>query len=533
MERVYRTGIDIDVALKAAARRALSTPRTSAQQNAGAPGEAGIAIGGAHQASGVPPRQAMRARLKQLLRRPVALGFRLLKPFLRPVAFRIRRYLTEAMHQETLRALDDTRLEVQRMSSDLLREVQAAREMLRQEIITAQVQSSQEKRMLLTELLQEQQATRDLICRLSGGRRRRAGDTGAAIDIASVIGATGAQRLDAQQRRSSDAPGAIEAVLAQILEAAKRHAGDAASTDSGEAAASGTDTTAILLSNLAPRLDRIEQYGYTSARRLVMPCAAGEMMVNTQVGYVMCKDSDLAVLACLADSGDLERGTRLLIERLIQPGDTFVDVGANVGMHTLAAGRAMRGSGRIVAFEPFDTTRDLLRKSIRINGLDTLVEVHGSAVSDQAGIQPLFLGASSGHHSLYDLGADAANGARVDVATVRLESVILPGQHVNLLKIDVEGAELEVLRGALSVVDANPDIALIVEFGPAHLGRTGHTTAQWLDAFTSLGMDYLAIDEHTGMLSKIDIAELEAVVSTNLFFARPGSQPWIRLGISA
>lgn len=601
MERVYRTGLDLDVALTAASRRTLTAAVMPAQPAAAAASDAGPATEAALADTGSTVRQDLRVRIKRWLRRPAALTFRLLKPFLRPVAFRTRRYLTETMHHDTLRTVDAARHEVQRASSEVLREVQSAREMLRQEVLAAQAQSSLEQRRLFTGLLQEQQATRDLVRRLLTGAQQRgmadaanaveavrvqlletqqrgaagiadaidavrlqlvetqqhgAGALSHAIDavrtqlldaqqqgasgLSSAIDAARTQLLDAQGRGAADVVNATNSVREQLLDAQQRHAADlAAAIGAGNAnmaqtvAASTTDTAAMLLSNLAPRLDRLEQYGYTSARRSIMHCAAGEVMIKTEVGYVMCEDSDLAVLACLADTGDIERGTRLLIERLLQPGDTFVDVGANVGMHTLAAGRALRGSGCIVAFEPFEKTRRLLEKSLWINGLDALATVHGSAVSDREGVQSLFLGASSGHHSLYALGNDALDAAHVQVPTVRLESVIAPGQRIDLLKIDAEGAELEVLRGALAVVEANPDIALIVEFGPAHLMRTAHGAGDWLAAFTSLGLDYRAIDAVDGTLSGTSVAQLESEVSTNLFFARPGTASWKRLGVAA
>lgn len=578
MERVYRTGLDLDVALTAAARRRLTAAVMPAQPAAAPATDAGPATGAVLQDGGAMTRQNLRGRIKRWLRRPAAFGFRLLKPFLRPVAFRTRRYLTETMHHDTLRTMDAARLEVQRASSEVLREVQSAREMLRQEILAAQAQSSLEQRRLFTGLLQEQQATRDLVRRLlAGAQQRGMADAANAVEavrvqlletqqrnaagIADAIeavrvqlldvhqhGVTGissavdnarTQLLDAQARIAAEAAGVSESARLQLLEAQQRHAADLAeaigvsgANIAEKSATNHSDTATMLLSNLAPRLDRIEQYGYTTARRSIMHCAAGEVMIKTEVGYVMCEDSDLAVLACLADTGDLERGTRLLIERLLQPGDTFVDVGANVGMHTLAASRALRGKGRIVAFEPFETTRKLLEKSLWINGVDTLTTVHGSAVSDRDGTQRLFLGASSGHHSLYALGNEAPDAASVQVATVRLESVIAPGQRVDLLKIDAEGAELEVLRGAVAVIDANPDIALIVEFGPAHLLRTEHSAADWLAAFTGLGLDYRAIDTVDGTLSEIGMAQLESEVSTNLFFARPGTASWKRLEVA-
>lgn len=273
-----------------------------------------------------------------------------------------------------------------------------------------------------------------------------------------------------------------------------------------------------------PQLDRIEQYSYASARRVALPCD-GDVLVRSEAGYILCAGSDLAVLATLIETGELERGTRRVIEALLRPGDCFVDVGANIGIHTLAAGRALRRQGAIHAFEPFDATRRLLQNSVWMNGLAEIATIHASAVSSSAGVKPLYLGTSSGHHSLFALGADG--GARIDVPTVRLDDVL--DQRVDLLKIDAEGAELDVLDGARRLVADNPGIALIAECGPAHLARTGHTIEAWLAAFAACGLAWRAIDPDTGALADTSPALLAAADSTNLLFARPGAPCWNRL----
>ena len=164
MERVYRNGLDIDVALATSARRLLAPAAAPVQPTAAPVAES--VMPSAPVESHDMTRQDLRGRLKRWLRRPVAIGYRLVKPFLRPIAFRTRRYLTDAMHQDTLRALADTQREVQRASAEMLREVQSAREMLRQEILTMNAQPMHEQRRLFTGLLQEQQATRDVLRRM-------------------------------------------------------------------------------------------------------------------------------------------------------------------------------------------------------------------------------------------------------------------------------------------------------------------------------------------------------------------------------
>ncbi|CAH2807025.1 MAG: hypothetical protein CBARDCOR_6406 [uncultured Caballeronia sp.] len=67
------------------------------------------------------------------------------------------------------------------------------------------------------------------------------------------------------------------------------------------------------------RLDRIEHLGHIAARRIAVHGESGIVLVKTEVGYVLCSDSDHAMLACLLETGELEFGTRVLIERFLKP----------------------------------------------------------------------------------------------------------------------------------------------------------------------------------------------------------------------
>lgn len=300
------------------------------------------------------------------------------------------------------------------------------------------------------------------------------------------------------------------------------------------AAAVRTERLEVTLNAQDPqRLQRIESYALHAAQRVAVPGASGETMVRTAVGYVLCAGSDHALIASLLESGELERGTRLLIERLLRPGDTFVDVGANIGMHTLAAARAVQGQGRVVAFEPYEPTARLLAGTVWLNGLANVVEIHQAAVSRAPGTQALHIGATSGHHSLFEL-QDAGVAARtVDVPVVRLDDALGAGTLVQLLKIDVEGAELDVVEGARELVRANPSAALIVEYGRSHLQRTGRSTADWLQPFGELGLEYKVIDGETGALSPCSERELERLEAVNLLFARADAAAWARAEVPA
>jgi len=282
--------------------------------------------------------------------------------------------------------------------------------------------------------------------------------------------------------------------------------------------------------SLAIKLSVVTDYTGCIARRIAINCDGGELLIRTSVGFLLCGAADHALVACLLDTGELELGTRLLIQRYLRSGDVYIDVGANIGMHTLAAAQAMDGKGKIIAFEPFEATAHMLQKSMWMNGFSTITEIHQAAVSNVTGRQHLFIGMTSGHHSLISLDPLSGHvGESVEVPVVRLDEVLASSQHIDLIKIDAEGSELAVIEGAISLIKNNPNIALIVEFGPSHLQRTGHTSTQWFNAFSALGLDCMVINAGTGLLESMPMEDISKVESANLFFAKENSLAWRRL----
>lgn len=271
-----------------------------------------------------------------------------------------------------------------------------------------------------------------------------------------------------------------------------------------------------------PQLDRIEQYALLDVNRVAISSGPEETLVKTTVGYVLCDAKDHALLANLMEAGELEPGTRKLIERLVQPGDVFVDIGANIGMHTIAAARAMSGKGRIIAFEPFEPTRKLLERNLWLNGFSDISQISHYALSDSKRVDTLHLGATSGHHSLYELDTPSFTpNSSVEISTITLDEFLADPLQIKLLKIDAEGAEIDIVKGARQTILANPQMFMIVELGLAHLKRNSIALKDWIEHFTSLDLVFSVINEQTGELEDWSIEQLANTESVNLLFHRP------------
>ncbi len=183
--------------------------------------------------------------------------------------------------------------------------------------------------------------------------------------------------------------------------------------------------------------------------------------------------------------------------RLLGPGQTFVDCGANIGVFTLLAARCVGPSGRVVAFEPAVAARQLLRANLARHGASHQVDCRAEA-----------LGAVATKRTFYTYANDALSGfseaplayspgallSREPVDVVALDDVV-PGA-VGAIKIDIEGGELDLLAGARALLARSTEAFVIFECNPLALRRAGRRVDELLAEFAD-GWHLWQIDEAT------------------------------------
>lgn len=179
----------------------------------------------------------------------------------------------------------------------------------------------------------------------------------------------------------------------------------------------------------------------------------------------------------IRDSGLWESETVDFVVSWLKAGMTVIDAGAHVGQYTLLASEAVGPAGRVIAFEPHPLLRQVLHRNVGRAGC-TNVTVSPAALGRAAGTGSLVL-YPPGNFGGSSLRPDSATAhyprAPVEVATLDEALSLLGAPAVDLVKIDVEGAELDVIDGARRTLADNPGIVLIVEFlrpNPLRFGRT-------------------------------------------------------------
>jgi FkbM family methyltransferase len=186
--------------------------------------------------------------------------------------------------------------------------------------------------------------------------------------------------------------------------------------------------------------------------------------------------------------GSFEPQETHTFRNLIGPGMTVFDIGANIGLYTLIAAKALRNQGQVFSFEPSGETFALLERNIKRNGFQHLVHANRCAVSSTSGHARFLLTDDGGSNHL-DLtqGSAGASGTATDVKTVALDSFVDENKlsRVDVIKSDAEGAEMQVLAGAKRLLEEfKPHI--FIEFSKRALNRFGHEPEELLDLLVSL-----------------------------------------------
>jgi FkbM family methyltransferase len=151
--------------------------------------------------------------------------------------------------------------------------------------------------------------------------------------------------------------------------------------------------------------------------------------------------------------GTYELPIQEALAKYLNPGDVFYDLGANVGFLTIVAAKLVGATGQVYAFEPSDRNIASIRHNAQINGFNQ-VEVIPKAVSHTSGVGELLLAEYSGGNTLSTNSAppDLAGSIEVDLVAIDdlvAENTIAPPK---LIKIDVEGAELDALKGMTQTI---------------------------------------------------------------------------------
>jgi FkbM family methyltransferase len=275
---------------------------------------------------------------------------------------------------------------------------------------------------------------------------------------------------------------------------------------------------------LAQRMSRIALLAAAADQhRGAVPDVSGTIEFETSFGTLYLDERDTVITPGIVAVGEWEPGLTSYFGAYLKPGMTFLDLGAHVGYFSCLAGRLVGPRGLVVAFEPNPRNYELLLANVWRNNLTNVV-CFPWAVSDTSQILDLYLATgNSGDHRIFATpGRDS-----VPVRAVALDALEVLRPPVDVVKIDVQGAEEAVFRGAEQLFAASPGAMIATEFSVNEATAFGSDPRSLLDYYRSLG--YTIRAQHSEEREVLDLTDDEILahcareggtLHTNLLLSR-------------
>jgi FkbM family methyltransferase len=246
------------------------------------------------------------------------------------------------------------------------------------------------------------------------------------------------------------------------------------------------------------------------------------LLCTTNYNKMYVDTRDLLIAPWLLIHGEWEPGETELVKKLVKPGDIFVDVGANLGYYALLAARV--GAGHVYAFEAQPSTYELLGKSVIINWMTKFITYEHLAVySHTTDLEFFVRNHYPGNSSLGFTPPDQLHKWFDTTTPVKVHAVSLddyfaakPGK-LDVIKVDVEGAEPAVFEGARRTLARNRDVKVLCEWSPDQMATARQDPAHLIELWAEQG--FRAHVLHTG-LNEVPLRSLLASGYQNLLLYR-------------
>ena len=181
--------------------------------------------------------------------------------------------------------------------------------------------------------------------------------------------------------------------------------------------------------------------------KLLIPKAKGPYILETIHGLSLRIDPsiDNGVERSLHETGTYEKGVLGFMQDYLQPGEVFVDIGANIGLMSIFAAKCIGNTGHVHAFEALPKTAGILQENIDINAC-TNITIHGFALGAENGTATIYENPQVNRGGASLVVNDGSEGTQISVK--KLDDVYPKEAPISMVKIDVEGYEPMVLEGA-------------------------------------------------------------------------------------
>jgi FkbM family methyltransferase len=248
-------------------------------------------------------------------------------------------------------------------------------------------------------------------------------------------------------------------------------------------------------------------------------CGENRVMCVNAYDMVMYVDArDISLAPHIVRGAIWEPHMSAVIKAVLDPGMTFVDVGANFGWFSLLAANRVGAQGRLVAVEANPETFEILTANLEINGFSGISQTWKNAAwHEKASLDFHVMRKHKGSASLRSEVQESARAFHDDTETIRVEALplddMLGDGPVHMVKIDAEGAEPNVLRGMTKTIERNKDLCVSIEFASCWYPNGG--AERFLDEIEHYGFKIRRIGNN-GQLLAMSREELIATPHNDL-----------------
>jgi FkbM family methyltransferase len=222
-------------------------------------------------------------------------------------------------------------------------------------------------------------------------------------------------------------------------------------------------------------------------KRLISILMPNPVLLNLRYFKIYVRLDDWAVGARIAVNRTYEQHVTRAVRSFLKPGAVVIDIGANIGYYTLLAASHVGNAGKVIAFEPSSNNCALLDMSVQKNNFNNVV-IHTKAVTSENGYVAFGMDDSNGNISQ---NISVTHPSQVEA--VALDTFLKDESRIDVIKIDIEGAEGLALNGMKRILGLHHPV-IFTEFCPnALLEISGISPENYLNGLRDLGYELYII----------------------------------------
>jgi len=232
--------------------------------------------------------------------------------------------------------------------------------------------------------------------------------------------------------------------------------------------------------------------------------------------------NDHIITELIFQGENYEKSTIEFLSKIVNEGMNVINIGANIGIISIAIANFVGDQGKVISFEPYKPNLKFLQKNLEVNKIKNVVVIN-KAVSNKVGKENLWLKDSGAWHFVSSTDNPGLKKLKID--TITIDDFLKSKKfNIDLIIMDAEGSEKNILEGMQKTLQKNPNLEIITEFNPFTLELAGSNAKEFLEKIEEYGFAISIIDEEKNSIEPITkeslLQKIQYPKFTNLYLKR-------------